>query len=434
MSTEKATMTVLQAENVALQERITDLEQAMVAADQHLGLFRLLYEQSSEPMFVLEEGYFTECNQATLELFGGHCKEEIIGLSPIALSPERQPDGRFSHEKAQEMITTAFQRGSVRFEWVHTFLDGTLFPAEIFLNVIPLGGKPIIYGSWRDISEQKQLQQELHWQVQLFNNLINNLPFPIFYKDVAGVYIGCNEHFSRAVFGKSKPDVVGKTVYDLLPRESADFYHQVDEAALQQGGLQVYEKDVRYHDGSEHAIIFHKSVFCNLDGTAGGLIGTMVDISEQKRAAAESAALQQQVIDAQQQALRELSTPLIPIADTVVIMPLIGAIDKQRAQHMQETLLQGVAAHHVDTAILDITGVKVIDTQVANAFVQTAQAVRLLGAQVVLTGIQPAIAQTLVTLGVDLGDLVTFGSLQAGIAYALRVPALLDTARQRALG
>jgi rsbT co-antagonist protein RsbR len=145
-------------------------------------------------------------------------------------------------------------------------------------------------------------------------------------------------------------------------------------------------------------------------------------IAEQKRQEAEREALQQQVIDAQRSALRELSTPLIPITDDVVIMPLIGTIDSGRAQQVMETLLEGVAQHQARLVILDITGVSVVDTQVAQAFIQAAQAVRLLGAQVMLTGIQPQIAQTLVHLGVDLSGIQTQGNLQEGIRAALRRP------------
>jgi anti-anti-sigma factor len=143
-------------------------------------------------------------------------------------------------------------------------------------------------------------------------------------------------------------------------------------------------------------------------------------IEQHKKAEAERAALHEQIIDAQRAALRELSTPLIPVSDDVVIMPLIGTIDTGRAQQVMETLLEGVAHYQASLAILDITGVSVVDTQVAQALVGAAQAVKLLGAQVVLTGIQPQIAQTLVHLGVDLSGIETRGSLQSGIVYALR--------------
>jgi anti-anti-sigma factor len=151
------------------------------------------------------------------------------------------------------------------------------------------------------------------------------------------------------------------------------------------------------------------------------MTGTISDIHERKQTEAERerALLQQQIIEAQRMTLRELSTPLIPITNDVVIMPLIGSIDTQRAQQIMETLLEGVARHQSELAILDITGVSVIDTQVAQALVRAAQAVKLLGVQVMLTGIQPQIAQMLVHLGVDLSGIQSQGSLQAGIAAAL---------------
>jgi len=130
--------------------------------------------------------------------------------------------------------------------------------------------------------------------------------------------------------------------------------------------------------------------------------------------------MEEQVLAAQREALRELSTPLIPITDDVVIMPLIGTIDSGRAQLVMETLLNGVAQQQARLVILDITGVPVVDSQVAQALIRAAQAVKLLGARVMLTGIQPQIAQTLVHLGVDLSGIQTQSSLQAGITAALQ--------------
>jgi rsbT co-antagonist protein RsbR len=172
-------------------------------------------------------------------------------------------------------------------------------------------------------------------------------------------------------------------------------------------------------DGTEIPVQSTGFVTRDMQGNINAVMGLFRDITEQQRSEQERAALQQQIIDAQRDALRELSTPLIPISDEVVIMPLIGAIDSNRAQMVMEALLEGIARHQASLVILDITGVSLVDTQVAQAFIQAAQAVRLLGAQVMLTGISPQIAQTLVTLGVDLGEIITHASLQAGIAAAL---------------
>jgi rsbT co-antagonist protein RsbR len=162
-----------------------------------------------------------------------------------------------------------------------------------------------------------------------------------------------------------------------------------------------------------------------MDGSHGAMRGVVCilrDITDRKRAdaALRQNIAQEETIRAQAAALAELSTPLIPISDSVVVMPLIGAVDSRRAQQVLEALLEGIGATGADVAILDITGVPVVDTMVANGLIQAAMAVRLLGAQVMLTGIRPEVAQTLVGLGVDLRGIVTHSTLQSGIAAVLR--------------
>jgi rsbT co-antagonist protein RsbR len=176
---------------------------------------------------------------------------------------------------------------------------------------------------------------------------------------------------------------------------------------------------LKRQDGTTLPVRLLTFVMYNSQGQPASLSGMFHDLTSQQQAEEERETLQQQIIDAQRSALRELSTPLIPLSSSVVLMPLIGSVDTARAQQVMETLLEGIAMYQADTAILDITGVSVVDTQVANALIQTAQAVRLLGAQVVLTGIGAVMAQTLVHLGADLSSIVTRGSLQNGIAYAL---------------
>lgn len=158
----------------------------------------------------------------------------------------------------------------------------------------------------------------------------------------------------------------------------------------------------------------------------GYFVTLLQDISERKQIEQENEqltheriSLQDKVIAAQQHALAEMSTPLLPLADGVIAMPLVGTMNKGRASGVMETLLKGVAEHHARIVILDITGVRVVNTQVATALIKAAQAVKLLGVSVVLTGIQPRIAQILAGLGVDLSNIITRNTLQAGIVYAL---------------
>lgn len=128
---------------------------------------------------------------------------------------------------------------------------------------------------------------------------------------------------------------------------------------------------------------------------------------------------QQETITAQKMALEELSTPIIPIFKGILVLPIVGSIDSNRAGQIMEALLNQIGETSADIVILDITGVPVIDTSVANYLLHAARAARLLGSNVVLVGIGPEIAQTIVQLGIDLTGITTRANLQSGIEYAL---------------
>jgi len=156
----------------------------------------------------------------------------------------------------------------------------------------------------------------------------------------------------------------------------------------------------------------------NGQGESLGCRLSIHDIDARKQAEEEREILQVKVIEVQRKTLREIGTPLLPLAEGVVAMPLIGTFDAERAQQMMEALLEGVANHQAKLAILDFTGVLGLDSQTANNILQAVQAVRLLGAQVILTGIRAALAQTVIQLGLNLDGLITCSTLQAGITYA----------------
>ncbi|MBY0249700.1 MAG: STAS domain-containing protein [Nitrospiraceae bacterium] len=129
----------------------------------------------------------------------------------------------------------------------------------------------------------------------------------------------------------------------------------------------------------------------------------------------------ERIIRQQQDAIRELSTPVLQVRERLLILPIIGAIDPQRARQLTEQLLRGIRTNRAKVVVIDITGVAAMDSAVANHLVQTVEASRLLGAIVIVSGLSPEIAQTLVTIGVDLGKMNTVGDLQGGIEEAERL-------------
>ena len=112
---------------------------------------------------------------------------------------------------------------------------------------------------------------------------------------------------------------------------------------------------------------------------------------------------------------------MLQVRERLLILPIIGVIDPQRARQLTEQLLLGIRTNRARVVVMDITGVPVMDANVANHLVQTVEAARLLGANVIVTGLSPEIAQTLVTIGVDLTKMSTVGDLQGGIEHAERL-------------
>jgi anti-anti-sigma factor len=263
-------------------------------------------------------------------------------------------------------------------------------------------------------AQADELRAALHRMEQSFETS----PLANLEADDHGIITRWNRAAER-IFGWSAAEAVGRNAIELLvPNLAREQVEYVVGALLSGQATNSRNINIR-KDGREITCQWYNAVLYNTDGSVAGWLSQTEDISEQLRAEQERIDLQEQVIEAQRVALRELSTPIIPIGEGVVAMPLIGNIDSSRAQLVIETLLEGVAASRARAAILDITGVQVVDTQVANALLQAAQAVKLLGAQVIITGIRPEVAQTLVGLGLDLSGIKSLSTLQAGIAYAL---------------
>ena len=126
----------------------------------------------------------------------------------------------------------------------------------------------------------------------------------------------------------------------------------------------------------------------------------------------------ERTIRVQREAIQELPTPVLPFREGVLLVPVIGLIDTERARQLTEQLLGAIRNNRAKVVVIDITGVQAVDSKVANHIVQTVEAARLMGATAIIAGVSPEIAQTMVTLGIDLGRMTTVGDLQSGIERA----------------
>ncbi|MEQ8978657.1 MAG: STAS domain-containing protein [Deltaproteobacteria bacterium] len=126
-----------------------------------------------------------------------------------------------------------------------------------------------------------------------------------------------------------------------------------------------------------------------------------------------------EIISRQREEVLELSTPVVEVWDRILVLPIIGVLDSSRTQQVMETLLEEIVKRESEVAILDITGVPAVDSVTAQHLVKTVSAARLMGTRCVISGVRPQIAQTMVTLGVDLGDIETQSSLRSALAFAI---------------
>lgn len=356
---------------------------------------------------------FRGCNQAFASVTGFSSPADFIGKTDYDMSwkPEeadffRMVDRRVMETGVPELnIEETVKTAQGEQRWLLTSKLPLRDPDGAVVGII---------GAFEDITERKKTEENLRMFMAMAESSSNGIGIA----SPEGIITYANPAF-RNLFGYGD-ETIGKVNVTLFTEEDQQkSIPSLLETVFSRGsssGLLTGQRK----DGSTFPAQVSPSVIRDSAGNLLAIPAIVRDISDQHRQEAERAMLQQQVIEAQRVALRELSSPLIPIADRVVIMPLIGTIDTERAQQIMETLLEGVAQHQADIAIVDITGVQTVDTQVANALIQAAQSVRLLGANVVLTGIGPAMAQTLIHLGVDLSSIVTRGTLQSGIAYAMR--------------
>ena len=242
--------------------------------------YRQLFETVADAILVFdsETRKFVDVNEKACLLYG-YSREEFIKLTHSDITAE--VDGSIASVKD----TLAGTYTQIPFRY-HKKRDGTLFPAEISSSTFVLGGRRVICGVVRDITDRMHAEEAIRQQFNFQQTLIDTIPSPVFYKDIEGRYLGCNSSFESYI-GMSKADVIGKTVYEIAPGDLAEIYRQADRALFEEPGAQQYETMVQYADGARHDVLFTKGTFSDLEGKVAGLVGVMLDITERKMAERE---------------------------------------------------------------------------------------------------------------------------------------------------
>lgn len=289
---------------------ITNRKKSEKALRESEARYKALYECSRDAIMILAPPTwkFIAGNQATLELFGAQNEEEFITKGLWDVSPEYQPDGQLSSEKAKDMMEKAMKEGSNFFEWQHMKADGKEFHATILLTRVDLEGRELLQATVRDITESKQTLESLSKSETKYRTLIENIPQKVFMKDLNLVYISCNESYAEAL--KIKPsDIVGKTDYDFFPKEQVEKYRTDDKRII---GLEKTESiDEKFvHDGKEIIVNTVKTPVKDENGNIVGLLGIFWDITERKRAEESIKAAYEQLEQSHRE-LKEMQCQLV---------------------------------------------------------------------------------------------------------------------------
>ncbi|MDD5236086.1 MAG: PAS domain S-box protein, partial [Candidatus Omnitrophica bacterium] len=261
---------------------ITDRKKAQEILKESEERYRLLFESSRDALMVImsPEWKFTRANQATLSMFLAKNESEFLNLGPWEVSPQYQPDGRLSSDKAKEMIETAVQKGSYFFEWTHQRLNGEPFPAEVLLTRMELGGQTLVQATVRDISERKKAD-EIN---QRFTSIVNSSEDAIISKDLNGIITSWNSGAEK-IYGYSFREVKGKSISILIPQGRADDITEILEKIKYGQAVAHYETKRITKYGREIDVSLTVSP---IKDTAGNIIGASTiarDITENKKAA-----------------------------------------------------------------------------------------------------------------------------------------------------
>ncbi|EDM80918.1 sigma-B regulator RsbR [Plesiocystis pacifica SIR-1] len=299
-------------------------------------------------------------------------------------------------------------------------VDGELRAAY---QVIAYGGDPgTVAIQLNDITSRKREELRLRQRGAIQQELLNLLPHAVYWCDENGILAGGNEALSRLMGVTGASSLVGRSLADLDPRLAAKA-ERSDTAAESER-----EVELALPDGGRRTFLASQ---VELEASAGW-VGLLHDITRRKRmerellerkesleqaVRARTSELEEQLalVRSQRETILELSAPIIRVWDGIVVLPLVGMVDDRRGEVITSQLLAAIGAQGARCVIIDVTAIHAADTGFAHHLLKLAGAARLLGARCVLSGLRPDIAQTLVSLGIELIGLITLRNLESAL-------------------
>ncbi|KYF75103.1 anti-anti-sigma factor [Sorangium cellulosum] len=364
------------------------------------------------PLAILELGSdltLQDWNGAAERLFG-HARREALGRRVDELLPVSGDPGAWRRLIEEDGPAPRVWRhvkkdgAEVCFEWRHERL------VDERGDVRGVG----VFG--QDVTERAEQIRRYQQKELILRTVTQTLPIVVWAIDREGIF---TFHEGKGVesAGLREGELIGKNVFE--------YYADSDGRADLERALAGEET---HSENTTHGAFWENWEIPIRDeqGEVYAVVGFTLDISPAKRTEQELRS-KLELIERQQQVIRDLSTPIIQVWEGVLTLPMIGVVDSQRTAEIMDTLLEAIVRMGARYAILDLTGVEMVDTKTASYLIELVRAIRLLGAEGIVTGIRSNVAQTIVSLGLDLSSITTLGNLRAALQHCIR-----QMARERA--
>jgi rsbT co-antagonist protein RsbR len=376
--------------------------------------YRLLVDSFSDYAIITldVDGNVTTWNKGAQRI-KGYRAEEIIGRHFSCFYPREKVRARFP----QHELKTAATEGRFEDEGWRLRKDGSQFWANVVITALrDNAGSLLGFGKvTRDLTESRQGQESLQQsQIQL-SGIIGSAMDAIITLDAEQRIVLFNAA-AEQMFGVEAAQALSLPVERFIPERfrgaHAEHVRRFGQSKVTKRSMGALGEIFGLRGNGEE---FPIEASISQVEAGGRKFYTVIlrDITERKQAEATIARQAQEIL--------EVATPVVQMWEGVIAAPLIGTLDSQRTEQFMERLLQRIVETNSPVALVDITGVPTLDTQTAQHLVETVTAVRMLGAQVVLTGVRPMLAQTLVHLGIDLSHIITRSSLSTGFRVALDI-------------